>query len=322
MSQEIDYPTSLKQFLWKRLKRKNEPFDKFEKRIEGRYFSDEVLDYPLLLQIINDPRNPYIYDTDTIFTDTLYNANILFLKVFESNAKSRLNKIMSKVNDIIKTHAESHYLRNAIILILLSIFYEEKSLKQRAAWDHFKVRPEIQKAIEKDLGSFLRSLNDLGKIFRNDEISYELPYSDQYYRERIIEPIQKKAIDIEFSNEMLLEFAKFIEYHKHSEIAELKAIKLEYAAAKREQDYSELSRINLRILFNFLKDEIGIQAEQAKRDIAEFFDLFEIRPIKAIIQEFAEDEVLNYQDALKTSAKRIGDIIRKTKLNSPDAKEK
>lgn len=310
MSQEIDYPTKLKKILWERLKINNESFEKFEKRIEGSFFSDKVLDYPLLLQIIkntNDTEFTDIVYVDYQFRNIVYHANDLFLKIFESKAKSRLNEILRKVNKITETHDQRHYFKNFIIFILLSIFFGEVQLKYYAKYVNSELSPAIQKAIKQDLRSFISSINDLLKVFSPNY------YPHEYYLEKIINPIKDKAIQCGLSKEKLEELVKFIEQHESEELLELRQAEYTDVYAKREQDYSPLSRANLILLFNFMKEKIGIKPEQAKRYIAELFDLFEIRRFKDIIREHAQDESFSDQHARKILAKRIGDVIHKAR---------
>ncbi len=308
MSQEIDYATELKKFLWERLKRKNESLEKFEKRIEDCYFCEKVLDYKLLPKIINDP------DAEPdVMREWVFGGNYVFLITFGTKAKSRLKTIQTKIDQITKDHHNPHYCQNVLLFYLLSILYGEKSLKQEV-WDIKRQRkPEIQ-SIEKDIGSLLSSIDNLRKFLSKKVTSSKNPFFQKYYQEDIINPIRDKALKCGLSKEKLDELSQFIEERITNQLTELIESAQRFKGVRKETEYYWVDRNLLKILFDFLKKDIGIAAEQAKRYIAELFDLFEIRRIQDIIEEYdARGEALDCKQALQISAKRIGDVIHKAR---------
>ena len=307
MSQEIDYATELKKYLYENLKKKNESIEKFEQRIEGCYFSEKVLDYDLLPKIINDP------DAEAaVMFEWVFGANYWFLCFFKEEAKARLNNIQKKVKQITKDSNNQHYYKNGLLLNLLAIVYGENYLKYKARLINTEVSPAIKKAIKKDLGSLVDALDVMQKLFCRNQDSPDQIFSQEYYEEIISHPIRDRAVKYGFTEEKLSEFKEFIQEHKSKELAALTDAELTSTYAKRDRDYAPLSREHMKILFKFLTEEIAIPANKARIYMAEVFNLFEIRRIQDIIDEAdAKTEKLSDEDALKELAKRIGDVIKK-----------
>jgi len=305
MSQEIDYAKELKEYLYEKLKKTNESIEKFEQRIEGCYFSEKVLDYKLLPKIINDP------DAEAaVMREWVFEGSYIFLITFRTEAKSRLKTIQTKIEQITKDHHEPYYWQNVLLLNWLSIFYGENCHKYKVLYIKRHLKPEIQ-AIEKDVESLLSSIEHLRKFLSNKEPPSEILFFREFYRDEIIKPICDKALESGLSKDKLDELTKFIEERVSNQLTELIESAQGFKGVKKETEYSEVDRNNLKNLFTLLKNQIGIPAKQAIKHMAELLDLFEIRRIQDIIDE--HDEALDYKKAIQISVKRIRDVIHKAR---------
>ena len=216
MSQEIDYPTKLKQYLREKLKWVQST-EMFEQLIEDSYFSEKVLDYELLQKIINDS------DAERFMLgECVFEANHVFLYKFMWKARSRLEAILKKVDEITNDHRDPHYCRNWMLMNLLLTLYAEKVLKRENWLMNIvnKVDSANRKVIEKDLGSLFSSLDNLRKLFGNTEVWSESSYPPEYYQKRIIEPIRDKAVKCGLSSKKLDELATFMEEHKDKQLSQ------------------------------------------------------------------------------------------------------
>ncbi len=300
MKTVANYGDDLLSFLWQNLRKANESKEEFQKRIEGRYFSEELIDIAALRRA----RRVTYKQVAKVY---LFNAQCAFLILmrYENRARSKIKAIIKKVDQITEGHSDPDSHRSVILYYMLILFFFENHLKTEAKYVQSEVAPEFIKEIEVHSHRLNKALENLVEVYR-------IKHNNKPFQEWYLEPIKKKASDLGCSISNIQALIQFIEQHKKSCLEEIEKNKLEYSYAKRDEDYSPLSRDALWKLCQYFINEVGIQAEQSKRYIAELFDLFEIRTVARIIEEFRKkEEHLSNEEAVKISAKRLSDVMYK-----------
>jgi hypothetical protein len=291
-----DYQKHLDQFLWHFFSNDNEPLEEFVMLIRGCYFSKDVISFDLLTEASN-------IQGFITFDDLIKNANLFFLSQGIPMAREKLTLITKKVTELAGESPDAEREKNKLLLWLLSILYSERDLKPNAQFRISKQIPELRKSTKKYCDNLHQSVRTLMTTMSEQA-------ENQYVELQIRGAVSDKMRELGFTLEMCTSLANFVEQVRSDHLSFLDGKKSSEAFAKRPGDFSTTSRDLLGYLLENLKT-LGIRPEQAKREVAILLDLFGIRSLEDVKKRLEIDQALTDEVAIRTLAKRIGDVLTK-----------